>query len=282
MRKAYFSVEWLANDAGEFLGLNLGYDRCAEHEWGIEELRARLNADLPEFPAGIDDYRIREVPEDLRLMVYDAYSKDKRRKRPYKAALLAFVSDSKALQPAELACALGRRAELDFWPDHPSDPKNEPRYDLNTAWSGSEFAIHVRGEDNIAKLTALFEAMRRGDVAIAGASSVRAFDRTGLNLVVVSAVSQEQRDEVAHRHAEYRELELAMRACGIREQLQAAGKTWYSMKPVKFDEETGQLVVRLNPCRQDKYSSGCFTLDDLLDWVEEKGPVVKDPALQAP
>lgn len=54
----------------------------------------------------------------------------------------------------------------------------------------------------------------------------------------------------------------------IQDRLRAAGRDWFALRPV----EGGKWL--LNPCEQDKYAFGCFTLADLEAWVDDKGPIV--------
>lgn len=42
MRKAYSNVFFITEGEKKFIGVSLGYDYCAEHEWGIKGIRNGL------------------------------------------------------------------------------------------------------------------------------------------------------------------------------------------------------------------------------------------------
>ena len=45
MRQAFNGKEIFRNPDGTFYGLNFGWDFCAEHEWGIEDLNESFGID---------------------------------------------------------------------------------------------------------------------------------------------------------------------------------------------------------------------------------------------
>lgn len=272
MRQAYFDISWLEGKEGRSAGLALGYDRCGEHEFGIKELLNKFGISLPDLPTTMDDYQITRVPSDLHFFNYTARSKDKRRKAGYPAALLLIGRlpyGTSADKPAEVAAKVG----LGFWPDHPADKGNRPQYDLLTAWGSSELAVHARGEQNIANLQKLHDALLRLDVCFATPWQ-NSFFRGGISLVIASEVPDEEKEAVAKRFADNNELTLAARATGIYETLLTADKQWYALSPGWTDAGKTQVEFFLNPRDQQKYSHGWFSVEELQQWTHDEGPAI--------
>lgn len=271
MRRAYSDIGWMLDEQGRTVGLGLGYDFCAEHEFGISGILSAFGVQLPEFPLGVGDRQVRQTPERLSFFEYDRKPRDKRRKAQKAAALGLGVST-----PEDL----GRiRDGVDFMSE-PGDSWNKPEHDIATAWNASGFVIHVRGQDNIARLKELHEAFQRLDVAVA-LPWARSFFRGGLSFVIASRMSDEQKAEVLAKDQTHLELHQAAAATGVKELLKSAGKSWYALSPAWLDDHKDEVIFFLNPCSQDRYNHGWFTVSELQDWaLYEQGPVVKDQKLQ--
>lgn len=54
--------------------------------------------------------------------------------------------------------------------------------------------------------------------------------------------------------------------------LQDQGKTWLSLE--RWQWMNGGIKFWLNPSEQDIYHAGWFTIDDLIAWVHDTGPVI--------
>jgi hypothetical protein len=276
MRQAYSDIGWLINADGSCAGLSLGYDRCAEHEWGIDGLLAEFGIDLPDLRKGVEDHIMTRIPEAMYFFEYTAKSKDKRRKG-YPAAMLVVSDrvDPSSISPSNPAERFG----LHFFPDHPADKRNRPEWDVLCAWGRDDLAVHVRGQENIERLKQLHAAILAKDVAL-GTPWAKSFFRGGISLAIYSRISDEEKQAIATKYAEHNELEEAVRVSGIREKLEKAGKRFYALSPAWTDEAKTQLCFFLNPCEQNKYQHGWFTLDELDAWTREDGPIPFNQALR--
>ena len=67
MRRTYNS-QFIFNEDGTFVGLNLGADYCAEHEWGIRDLEDTfgINRNL----VGIKSRTIQKLPDSMRTLEF--------------------------------------------------------------------------------------------------------------------------------------------------------------------------------------------------------------------
>lgn len=62
-----------------------------------------------------------------------------------------------------------------------------------------------------------------------------------------------------------------------------AGLSWYALKPAWRDffedpvyQSEYKVIFFLNPEGQNKYNSGWFTVEELLQWIKGKGPVIRN------
>lgn len=270
MRKSVFDVQWLKAEDGTLQGLCLGYDRCAEHEWGVSALEAYLGVPQPEFRVGPTD-RVIHNPGNLRLIKYSRKPSDKRRKA-YPAMLLVCERPRlwQGLTPDNYPGVL--YPEVNFNNVDPGSDAHRPRYDLDTAWGTDSFAVHARGSENISNLQEVYDAAQRGDLALAAPGS--RWLSHGLSLVIVSRLTPQEVARITENDESYRELQLAARASGIESTLKAAGKKWFALSPSWEGAQKSALKFFLNPQDQKTNASGWFTVEELQQWAQDAGPVV--------
>jgi hypothetical protein len=276
MRRAYYEAGWMLADDGTLLGLNLGYDRCGEHEQGINDLLSELGVKLPKFPLGVDDRMTTVVPERLQLLEYKTKPRDKRRKG-YATAMLCLLeawefNNKRTVEETVSAHELVFSSE-------PGEKWHKPEYDLTTSWNRRGFAIQVRGEENIQRLKDLHAAFLRKDIAVA-LPWAKSFFRGGTSFVIASRMAAKDKASVLAQDEAYKELILAAEATGVYATLEAAGKGWHALSPAWFDDQKDEVVFFLNPKEQRRYTHGWFTVAELLDWAQDKGPVILEPKLE--
>ena len=61
----------------------------------------------------------------------------------------------------------------------------------------------------------------------------------------------------------------------IKTRLQKAGKHWFSLEDIQETDDK-ELKVWLNPMEQNIYTHYWCTLQDLRDWLKNKGPIMKE------
>jgi len=60
--------------------------------------------------------------------------------------------------------------------------------------------------------------------------------------------------------------------------LKSAGRSWFALRAAWIRDKSASkhpVWFWLNPQEQDRYEAGWFTVEDLLQWTENKGPVLK-------
>lgn len=277
MRGSWQEKGWLFDPVGKLVGLRLGAGGCAEHEMGVRPLSAALGIPVKEYPIGIPDRTSTICPKELTLIEYLHKPRDKRRKG-VPAAVLFYVpglqSEGRTLEERLHSCELSFTSEEgDRWHDE--------RSDVVCAWSHGEFGINVRGAENIARLKELHEAFLHLDIAL-GQPTARGFLRNGLSFAIASHIPLDDAINIIDADRAHRRLQEAVKASGIRELLTAAGKRWHALSPDWYDRDKEEgLLFFLNPFEQRSYRSGWFSLEQLKQWAENKGLVLKDARLEA-
>lgn len=247
MRRAH-EPKWLYNSAGDVLCLAMGSDFCAEHEWGVERMQRKFACD--DTLDGVARRTITKVPEDLRLIEEKQY-----------LALFLNPYESFYKQPGEwIKTYLVRRGD-------------EP---ITTAWDESQFGIVAYGEKDQKNLRTLWEAFQRKDVAFW--PNIGAFHTGGgLIFAIVSNVAETEKKTMLDSDLDRKKLKKAAEDTGIEEKLRRAGKKFMALSPRwkgKENKTKYPVVFWLNPMDMDaKY--GTFTVEELDQWAEGKGPVMK-------
>tara|TARA_B100001778_G_scaffold330827_1_gene333971 strand:- start:2677 stop:3564 length:888 start_codon:yes stop_codon:yes gene_type:complete len=280
--------DWVGID-GQVVGIQLGADFCAEHEFGIKDMKRSLGImDRDEAKKkkvfGLPRYRIGEVNPDHFLFVET--------KTTHEAILIynpTILGSSWNSNYAEKLRALNVKQLADKHDIHFFKPwrDDEEPQTLATAWDGSSFGIHVKGEQPHAWLKELHQAFLNGDAVIyLGQPPIPAFSNSSLNLMIASRIPQEGLDTMEQADREQWELERDAEKTGIAKKLEKAGLRYYSLKPSrgvledrvshgKTPPTKYDLMFWLNPREQDIHNHGWFTVEELEQWIEGKGPVPK-------
>ena len=264
MRRAH-DQDWLIID-GKFVGVNLGADYCAEHEWGIKKLREKFG--MKDNVLGIDGRTITAVPN---LLFY----KEK------KNTVLAFVDDwsFKKIQEDNMVqfkkdvtkgSVLG---ELSLYGEQ----------SLATAWDEGTFGILAKTDIAGNDLEDLYNAFQQKDVAIwRGGGGV--FQNAGLVVAIRSRVPEDAVKLMYDTDLDHKLLKEAAEKTQIHKVLEKAEKRYFALSPkwapdikdssgrTKFD-----VIFWLNPMEQDKNRFGWFTVEELEQWAKNEAPIPYTP-----
>lgn len=228
-------------DAGfiDDFGLSFGWDFTAEHEWGIKDLQYDFGITPDEL--GIEGRRIRKTPDHLKW---------------FDAPLQGII-------------------QYPSYDDTPERMTSLHNTELTTAWSSSDFGVANSVSDDRPRLRAIYDALVNQDAlfTLANYNQQNPFSRSCFHILIVSKLPADVADQMMSADLEYRQLQEDHDATGIDQLLTAAGKSWYALRPERADD--GTLRWWLNPRLQDKYNSRWCSLDDLKDWAEDRGPVMK-------
>jgi hypothetical protein len=251
---------------GRVIALNLGADYCAEHEWGIKRLKEDFGIvdDISKY--GMEKRRIQEIPDTLHYLVEGETSiltiKEFWDKKPE-------VLTVKALKSQELY----------------------DRNPLNTAWDERSFGVLVKGKEGQKHLERLNEAFLEKDIAIwLGGGGV--FQNAGLCLGIISHMPAAMLNAIKAKDEDTHKLALASEATGIKQKIDALNHQskeksgrgildapcgYFALSPAWLEgrnkDTRYNVMYFLNPMRQQENNFGWFTVEELEQWMEGKGPI---------
>jgi hypothetical protein len=284
MRTAHTDLEILTIGEGglstetssgrQFLGFNLGFDWCAEHEWGITDLKTALG--VPHAATrdcyGLDSRLIHPTEETFKKLLFFK----KGGKNP--EAILVFEAGGFYEPPANLKAAVKKYGGTIV---EPHEKHYDPKYHkaFATKWCSHGFAIHAKAHV-IAFLQDLYESFKIGDIVIGLGGSVNPFSRSGLSICIRSRFPKETVDAIGGQDIDYLDLQDAVAKTGIVDRLAQANCRYHacSGKWIKdFKGKTSQhpVIFWLNPMEQSKTNHGWFTVEELDQWIAGQGPIPK-------
>lgn len=244
-------------------GVNLGFDFCAEHEWGFKWAARHLGR-----PA---------TPTRDCLGV--------------KARTTTKHDPEFAIELVESGDALwlcGRAAyEINYTPlseaakGKPSSRNFEALYRFSRSkpfvagWSGAGgFCVVGRNDDAQRAIRAAHDALI-GDHCFIVQGGDNPFGAGGLKLIDAALIPEGVDTDLRARDISALDLEDTVAASGIRERLRTAGCEYYALSPRWEDEAKGTFTFWLNPMQQDRNNYGWFSLADLEAWIAGEGPIPK-------
>jgi len=265
MRRGH-KPSFVTNKKGEFIGVNLSSDFCAEHEWGISSLKSAFKVKSSKG-YGIDRRIIRAVPPDTCEVKWGTVL------RFFKAGphwCLAY-SGASHLKDIEKS---GKSTELCL---HDKSSFRKEDDDIAGAWDSESFGVLVREKDKD-KLEALYEAFKELDIVIAFASGVL-IENPGLCLLIASKMDKETKDKLTEIDKDHERLLKVAEETTIERHLKRSGKQWFALSPEWINDNLKKrskykVMFWLNPQEQHIYEAGWYTVEDLQAWSEDKGPVM--------
>lgn len=245
----------LMTDDGQMLGVALGADYCAEHEWGIKKLQNLYGFGDPE-KFGLARRQITK-PNPLLVWLDSKPTKVYRNGKNQTVKCSGFMSKVYSHQEDALPSF-----EFGFYGDKT----------LWTGWSEQDFGVFTINADDVPKLRELYDHIVRLDAAIwLGGGGV--FKNAGLGIAIASRLSKDVTDLWDQSDRDHKKLKEDAEATGIEARLRAAGLQWYALSPKR--QSDGSIVFWLNPEKQDQYEACWATVQDLDDWIAGKGKIIK-------
>lgn len=247
MRQSYKN-EILINDS-KLIGINLGADYCAEHEWGIKRTHSSFGIDTSKF--GLEKRKVTKTPSNLSWLENSKIRSFSKKKKVWSGIYFGYKEVGE--QPFIPASAYGEE-------------------DLLTLWSDGEFCILASTPEKTAQLKEIYDAFASNDIAIwLGGGGV--FQNSGLCIAIASHLSKEITDNWHKADVEHEQLLADVKDTGIEVKLKAAKKGYFALSPRR--DSDGSLIFWLNPMEQDKNNAGWFKVSQLEEWINDQGPIPK-------
>ena len=284
MRRGREGSFW-KNDQGQVIAVNLGADYCAEHEWGISGIQSAFG--IQGSPA------VKMQSPSVMEKVLEALSLAEKKKMGLEArkinGLKGFVLKNNLGTKGVTVTSGGYKTEKkkhqmygiymqnDWMTDREIDWKRVVGwYDPESeevcgSWCDRDFAFMVEDKQVIKEFV---EAFEKNDVAIwVGGSGP--FRNGGLIVAIASRVPEDFKAEMEESDRDYLALQKVAAKTDIHQKLRAAKKEYYALSPRWKDDEKKEVLFWLNPQEQNANNSGWYSIIDLEQWIEGKGPIPK-------
>jgi hypothetical protein len=244
MRKGIHNSGFITRKKGRiFVGINLGSDFCAEHEWGFDITKRAFGIAPPETSFGIDRRKVRRLPEEF---VWLATPK-------YQGFWLKSWSEDKEPRDVSFSGAT-------LW----------------TGWSDGSFGAFSTDPDEQASLQSIYQAINGLDAALFLGGRSGLFDNPGFIIAMPSRMATEELQAMAKADREQYELKRDAERTGIEKRLRDAGRRFFALSPRR--KEDGSIVFWLNPFEQHLNNFGWYTVAELDAWIRGEGPIPKHRA----
>lgn len=282
--------------------INLGADFCAEHEWGIAGIKADFGTELNN-KNGIEHRRITKLPpltfvQDKNYFFLTSVSgryHDLTEEKVLDSLKVIHKNRDKVIYPLFMLLPSFDYVDPETRKYYRT-PKISKDWSFSSAWDKDEFAILASKEKTGNFLPDLYDAFMKLDVAIhiAGTGG-NPFARGGLCLSIISRLPEHLLKVMEESDINAKKLEKASRQTGIVQKIDRINKQakkdnyllwnppkgYYALsprwndfnpkKPSKYD-----VIYWLNPMNQKDNEYGWFTVEELEQWLEDKGPVIKN------
>jgi hypothetical protein len=247
-------------DCGGIAGINLGSDFCAEHEWGIKDIKIEFGIPSDLGVYGIKRRQITRVPPHFNWVAC---------KKTAGFVLHPWLSK----EPEKLA-GFSELSDHYKYDKKPVDP-NVSR--LRAAWDESSFGVvSDRREDKDSLNTIYTQFEKKNIIIMMAGNALPVFDNPGLVIGIADAMSEEILKAWYDHDKEHHRLRKDFDATGIEKLLREKGKQYHALTPHR--EKDGSMRFWLNPRQQQDNNYGWFKLEDLQEWAEGNGKIpVKKP-----
>lgn len=263
MRTGTSNLNLWRNEQEKLIGLSLGWDFTAEHEWGIEEIQQAFgletrSVDVRGAKLGLARLSVTDIPPVRLIAKGDT------------EALLVF-DNIHGMSNTDIAKRL--RDVLTYYTDK----------DTATAWDKKSFAVRSKDPEVVHLLKELHQAFAQKDAVIFLGGGDGPFANRGLVIAIKSLLPEEFIEEALKSDKGYRKMLKAATKTGIKKRLEKAGIRWYALKAGSVmnstkdgDVDTKHSVMFfLNPMDQQHNNSGWYTVEQLDQWIAGEGPIPK-------
>lgn len=268
MRKAYHDVSIVRNEEkdNQLIGVSLGYDYCAEHEWGIKGIKrdfgidnSKIGIDGRSITKGIVLYKEKDNLALIRSTSYHMYQYYKFDEKNFDECL---PHDLKYLREDK---------------------------EIHSAWSEDNFCV-VGPIDVIKELK---EAFDNKNIAFATINTMAAFGGTSLCILIKDRIPQEAVDQMAYvdnKAIDLKKYEDEIGMTKLKEKKfnsvysrdfdDKKHKYWMALSPswINYKNENPQLKEKFKTQFDIRYwvnygdneTYGWFTVEQIKQWLENQ------------
>jgi hypothetical protein len=247
MRRAYQDYSfWMVDD--KFVGVSLGHDYCAEHEWGIEDMKKRFG--IPDGSKKNMGVKNRQITKNSDTLVF---KEETHKKAKYAILYTGYKYRTQVESEATLPVCLDHyvddlRNNVEYDKKYPKEGR-KPQDPLVTAWDGDGFGVGVMGEKEVGYLKDLYDAFQNNNVAIAHINLMpgNPFSNSSLSLLIVDRLPQ-----------------------AILDMMYSADKKHYDL--VEYEEEIGMTKIKGKYGNKNGYNKSKYYMACSPRWINYEDP----------
>ena len=273
-------------DNNVFVGFALGYDYCAEHEWGIEDLKRICG-----IPKGTKDnmgIRCRTITKAPNIIFKEEIHKKKKFGVLYTGFSFRTQEDNEKYVPRDLENYKESLIWNEKW--NKEHPNRESKDNIITAWDDGSFGIAVMGEKEVEYLKELKTAIETINltIAITNLKAVNPFAGSSLCLLITNRIPQETIDAMYNADKKYYDREDYEEEIGMKKIIEKYGNKkgsknlhdfmacspkWIDYKDAEYREEykkkhnTKYDIIYWINYSDDDNNYGWYTVEQIREWL---------------
>jgi hypothetical protein len=185
----------------KFIGISLGFDFCAEHEWGIDDLKRLCG--IPESSKKNMGIKSRTITISPAIVFKIETHKKKNFALLYTGYKYRSQEENEKYVPRDLEHYKDSLIFNEEWvKEHPSMRCKD---NIATAWDGGSFGVGVMGDKEVEYLKELRDAILNKNLTIASINLQprNPFSNSSLSLLITDKIPQEAIDQMYAADKEY-------------------------------------------------------------------------------
>ena len=263
MRIAYHDTQFVKNTDNNVVGINLGYDYTAEHEWGTKELKQLLgiwNGD-PKTETNVMgfDRHVVTKPDSIRRVTVKDW---------------VFITTY-----SKPSWSSSTETDEEYFKKLFGYSMQSTNKEVISAWDSKNF---VFGSKDTKAMDTLYTAFKEKRMLNAVVGTDNPFGRSGLYFGIYDYLTREDEKDVIKHQTNFTNMWKKIRDTKIEERLIEAGKKYYDLSPrIVTDNKAFKssklpdIKFWLNPMYQTNNNYGWYTIEDLEEWIDDKGKIPK-------
>jgi len=279
MRRAMMNeefVEYTEKDGSKtFLGVNLGFDFCAEHEWGVSDLKDTLGVwnGNPETENKIYGMARDKITDTSSVFFF---SKEFHKSSKEFVTIYFLGSSEYFDKERNEEFADFRKSDIEYF------ILNGDK-ELLTYWDSSSFLIISDQKDEMIKLN---KAFLNKDIGLRPFSRSMVFSpdmKAGLILFIMSELSPEVDKWMIEDQKEYYRMFKKFRRYNLEKKFKKAKIHYDVLYPMSKEKDQEDPISKFPywihwwPLDTDKYEGGRYTIEDFQELLKKgSGPLVKE------
>jgi hypothetical protein len=259
----------IITDGSTLIGINLGSDYVAEHEWGIKELRSDFGISEKYVlgKVGFETTKIQQISKRFGLFTGKNNSIGAGYGR-YEHTDKNDVTNFFYKEDKQFGFYSGILKEMENGLFYRKD-----NLEISGAWDSSTFAF-LMTKSHKQHYDELINAFETKNIAMSLGKS-KIFENGGLNFLIYDKIPKETFQHAIDQHLSTNRLNVKVAKIGLAEKLTKRGLKWYALSPKWVNNDEKDIVYWLNPYNQESVNYGWFTEEQLLQWIDGIGPIPK-------